>query len=73
MISDIFINAPDLPDTLSTIGWVLPLRHMSFVAVQASSGQPLGDEWLLHVAVIMAWTVVAGVLAARLFRWEARR
>jgi ABC-type multidrug transport system permease subunit len=71
MISDIFINAPDLPDTLSTIGWVFPLRHMSYVAVQASSGQPLGGEWLLHLAVIMAWAFVAGVLAARFFRWEA--
>lgn len=73
MISDIFINAPDLPDTLSTIGWIFPLRHMSYVAVQASSGQAVGIEWLGHIAVIAAWGLVAAIIASRLFRWEPRR
>jgi hypothetical protein len=36
-------------------------------AVDAANG-----AWprLLHVAVMLAWTIGAGVLAARVFRWE---
>ncbi len=73
MISDIFVNAPELPQTLSTIGWIFPLRHMAFVAAQASSGQALGAEWLLHLAAISVWGVVAALLTVKFFRWEPRR
>ena len=72
MISDIFINSPDLPATMSTIGWIFPLRHMSAVAVVASSGQDLGALWWGHLGVIAVWGLVAALLAARLFRWEPR-
>jgi ABC-type multidrug transport system permease subunit len=73
MISDIFVNAPDLPPVLSTIGWVFPLRHMAWLATQTAYGAGVGSEWLLHAAAIAAWGVVAGLLAWRLFRWEPRR
>ena len=73
MISDIFVNAPDLPATLSAIGWTFPLRHMAHAAAQASSGQALDAGWLAHLGVITLWGVVAGLLAWRLFRWEPRR
>ncbi len=72
MISDIFINSTDLPATMSAIGWAFPLRHMSAVAVVASSGQDLGAAWWGHLAVIAVWGVAAGLLAWRLFRWEPR-
>jgi ABC-type multidrug transport system permease subunit len=73
MISDIFVNAPNLPPVLSTIAWVFPLRHMSWLATQTAYGAGVSSEWLLHAAVIAAWGAVAGLLAWRLFRWEPRR
>jgi ABC-2 type transport system permease protein len=72
MVSDIFINTLDLPDTMSAIGWTFPLRHMSAIAVAASAGQDLGAAWWGHVAVVAVWGLVAAALAARLFRWEPR-
>lgn len=73
MISDIFVNAPNLPPVLSAIAWAFPLRHMSWVAAQTSYGAGVGSEWLLHLGVVAAWGIVAAVLAWRLFRWEPRR
>jgi ABC-2 type transport system permease protein len=72
MISDIFINSTDLPDLMSAIGWAFPLRHMSALAVVASSGQDIGAVWWGHLGVIALWGLVAALLAARLFRWEPR-
>jgi ABC-type multidrug transport system permease subunit len=73
MISDIFVNAPDLPSVLSTIAWSFPLRHMAWLAAQTSSGAAPGTEWLMHLGVVVAWGLVAGLLAWRLFRWEPRK
>jgi len=73
MISDIFVNAPDLPPVLSTIAWVFPLRHMSWLAVQTSSGGDLGAAWAMHLAAIALWGIVAALLSWRFFRWEPRR
>jgi len=73
MISDIFVNAPELPSVLSAIAWTFPLRHMAWLAAQTSSGATPGGEWLMHLGVIAAWGLVAGLLAWRLFRWEPRR
>jgi ABC-2 type transport system permease protein len=72
MVSDIFINTTALPDTMSAIGWTFPLRHMSYVAVAASSGTGMGAEYWQHLAVIALWGLVAAVIAARVFRWEPR-
>ena len=72
MISDIFVNAPDLPPVLSTIGWIFPLRHMSWLATQTAYGAGVGGEWLMHAAAIAVWGGVAALLAWRLFRWEPR-
>ena len=72
MVSDIFINSPNLPSTMSAIGWAFPLRHMSNVAVAASSGQNLGAQWWGHIAVIALWGLVAAVIASRLFHWEPK-
>ena len=70
MISDIFVNAPDLPTVLSTIAWIFPLRHMAWLAAQTTSGGEFAAEWFLHLAVVAVWGVVAALLAWRLFRWE---
>jgi ABC-type multidrug transport system permease subunit len=73
MISDIFVNAPDLPPVLSTIAWIFPLRHMSWLATQTAYGAGIGSEWLMHAAAVAVWGAVAALLAWRLFRWEPRR
>ena len=73
MISDIFVNTPQMPTALSAIAWAFPLRHMAWAAAHTAAGDPLDATWLLHVGVIAAWGLVAGLLAWRLFRWEPRR
>ena len=73
MISDIFVNAPELPSALSAIAWTFPLRHMAWLAAQTTSGAGLGGEWLMHLGAVAAWGLVAGLLAWRLFRWEPLR
>ena len=72
MVSDIFINSPELPTLMSALGWTFPLRHMAAVAVSVSSGQALDLVLWGHVGVILLWGLVAGVVAARFFRWEPR-
>ncbi len=73
MISDIFVNAPELPTVLSSIAWTFPLRHMAWIAAQTTSGADFTAEWFLHLGVVACWGVVAGLLAWWLFRWEPRR
>lgn len=64
-------------------GLWIPRESMSGVLLAISDFSPLGagvqslqdaaaGQWpqLLHVAVLVGWTVVAGGLAARFFRWE---
>ena len=72
MVSDIFINSPELPTAMSALGWTFPLRHMAAAAVAVSSGRPMDAQFWLHLGVIALWGAVAGLLAARLFRWEPR-
>ncbi|WP_116950737.1 ABC transporter permease [Jiangella endophytica] len=64
-------------------GLWIPRESMNDVLLRISDATPLGagvqslqdaaaGDWpqLLHVAVLLGWTVVAGGLAARYFRWE---
>lgn len=68
---------------LFTAGLWAPRDTMSSVLRRISDFSPLGagvqslqdtaaGHWpqLLHVAVMLGWTIVAGGLAARYFRWE---
>jgi len=72
MVSDIFINSAELPATMSAIGWAFPLRHMSAIAVAASSGQGLSAGWWQHLAVVALWGLAAALVTSRIFRWEPR-
>ncbi|WP_157008845.1 ABC transporter permease [Agromyces laixinhei] len=64
-------------------GLWIPRASMHPILVTISDFTPLGagvaslqdaaaGEWpqLLHLAVLLGWTLVAGALAARFFRWE---
>ncbi|MEV7966039.1 ABC transporter permease [Sphaerisporangium sp. NPDC088356] len=52
------------------------LRRLSDFTPTGAFGQALRDTWagaspqVLHLAVLAVWALVAGVLAARTFRWE---
>jgi ABC-2 type transport system permease protein len=52
------------------------LRKVSDFTPTGPFGQALRDSWSgttpepLHLAVLFAWTLIAGYTAARLFRWE---
>ncbi|WP_139417942.1 ABC transporter permease [Agromyces laixinhei] len=64
-------------------GLWIPREKMNAVLLTISDFSPLGagvaslqdaaaGDWpqLLHLAVMLGWTIVAGALAARFFRWE---
>lgn len=63
----LWIPRASMSDVLRTISDFTPLG----AGVQSLQDAAAGD-WpqLLHVAVMLGWTVVAGAVAARYFRWE---
>lgn len=63
----LWIPRDSMSDVLRTISDLTPLG----AAVQSLQDATAG-HWpqLLHLVVMLAWTVLAGALAARFFRWE---
>lgn len=63
----IWLPRSEMPDVLLTISDLSPLG----AGVQSLQDAAEGN-WpqMLHVIVLLAWTVVAGGLASRFFRWE---
>lgn len=67
LFAGVWVPRSVMPDALLTISDLTPIGAM----VQA-----MGDAWagttpdLTSLAVIALWTVAAGLLAVRLFRWE---
>jgi ABC-2 type transport system permease protein len=63
----LWVPRASMPDVLRRISDFTPLG----AGVQSLSDAAAG-HWpqLLHVAVMLGWTLVAGGLAARYFRWE---
>ncbi len=72
-VSDLFVIA-ELPPWLDRLGWVFPLKHLvnalgdAFNPLIATSGFFPG-----HLAVIAAWGVAGGLVAAWAIRRDARR
>jgi ABC-2 type transport system permease protein len=64
-LGGIFISWSSLPSGMQTIGRVLPSYHLAQLGWNAAAGRPLG---LSHVAVLAAWTVGLGAIAA--WRWR---
>ncbi len=69
-ISDMFMVGTTMPDWLSTVGWLFPLRHLSAAFAEALDpyGSGAGFAWE-HLAVIAAW----GLAGAALATWLVRR
>jgi ABC-type multidrug transport system permease subunit len=71
-ISDLFVIA-EMPPWLDRLGWVFPLKHL--VDALGDAFNPLvGTSGLFpdHLAVIAAWGMVGGLVAAWAIRREAR-
>jgi ABC-2 type transport system permease protein len=54
-----------LPSGMQTVGKLLPSYHLAQLGWNAAAGRPLG---MSHVAVLAAWTVGLGAIAA--WRWR---
>jgi ABC-2 type transport system permease protein len=64
-LGGIFISWNSLPHGMQTVGKILPSYHLAQLGWNAAAGRPLG---LSHVAVLAAWTVGLGAIAA--WRWR---
>jgi len=67
-LGGIFIQWNSLPHAMQLIGKVLPSYHLAQLGWNAAAGRGIGLE---HVAVLAAWTVGLGLIAARLWRSES--
>lgn len=73
-ISDLFIPMQSAPSWLTTFASVFPLRHLAIAVRTAFNPFETGAGFEpMHLAVVVAWGVVAALFAARYFRWEPRR
>jgi ABC-type multidrug transport system permease subunit len=70
-ISNVFV-AGQMPAWLDTVGALLPLKHLAHSLVTVLDPTGPSVSWT-GVAVMMAWLVLAALLAVRLFRWEPSR
>ena len=72
-ISDIFVVGAHFPTALEWVSWFFPLRHASSALTEALAPGVTGTGLAFdHLGVLVAWTVVAAVVIARRFHWEAR-
>lgn len=70
-VSDIFLVVGG-PEWMATLGSLFPLKHLQNALSDVLSATATGGTWW-HVAALLAWGVVAGALAVRLFRWHRVR
>lgn len=68
-ISDVFSVGG--PEWMGTLGSVLPLKHLQNGLADALAGAATTGTWW-HAAALVGWALVAGALALRFFRWQAR-
>jgi ABC-2 type transport system permease protein len=67
-ISGVFYSTDDLPDALTAIAEVLPLKHLIDGLSEAIVGG--GSDIGTAAVVVAAWAAAALVLAVRFFKWE---
>lgn len=73
-ISDVFYSAAALPSWLSSIAEVFPVKHFANAMQTAFTASP--NAWGvsgIDLLVMLAWTIVATVIAVKNFKWEPRR
>ncbi|EWT02402.1 hypothetical protein N865_06100 [Intrasporangium oryzae NRRL B-24470] len=73
-ISDMFMIGGRMPDWLSTIGWLFPLRHLTAVFRDALNPYLSGAGFELdHLAVLALWGLAGAVAATLLLRRDRDR
>lgn len=72
-ISDIFFPPGLLPEWLSGLAWLFPVKHFA-VALRATFDPHTAGPGLAigHLAVLLAWGLAGALVAARRFSWEPR-
>lgn len=72
-VSDVFLFPPSMPQWLSLIAGVFPLRHFSDAALGALNTTDVAGAWGSNLAWVAAWGVAGGAAAWWAFRWRAAR
>ncbi|HEU5470074.1 MAG TPA: ABC transporter permease [Actinophytocola sp.] len=69
-LSGTFFPIDQTPDWVQTVSKVLPLRHMNDGVMDFMvRGRPISAMWV-PCLILLAFAVVIGFIAARVFRWE---
>ncbi|MDG2114989.1 MAG: ABC transporter permease [Actinomycetota bacterium] len=73
-VSDVFIpTSDDTPGFIVLIGDIFPIKHLSLALGQTFDPVIVGTPMAWgHWAVITAWGLLGGAIAARRFRWTPR-
>ena len=73
-ISDMFMMTGQMPDWLTTIGWLFPLKHLTAVFADALNPYLTGSGFELgHLAVIALWGLAGAVVATVQLRRDRDR
>ena len=73
-ISDVFVVGSQLPDWLSRVAWLFPLRHFADALSDAFNPYLSGTGFAPgHLAVLAAWGLAGVLVAVRWFSWEPRQ
>ena len=71
-ITDMFMPIEMMPDWVQTIGPWLPGYAIAHLVRPALADGIVSDTWPQNLLMLAVYTAVSLVLAARLFKWEAR-
>ncbi|MGQ0602548.1 MAG: ABC transporter permease [Anaerolineales bacterium] len=71
-ITDLFMPIEMMPGWVQTVGPWLPGYAMAQLVRTALADGTLATDWPRHVLMLAVYTGVSLVLAARLFKWEAK-
>lgn len=73
-ISDMFMFSGQMPDWLTTVGWIFPLKHLTALFSDALNPYLTGSGFQLeHLAVILLWGVVGAAVATVQLRHDRDR
>ncbi|NJP45442.1 ABC transporter permease [Actinacidiphila epipremni] len=71
-LSGAFYPADLLPGWIRTASWVLPLRYLDDGLTDVLAGRASAGSLALDCGGLVAFAVVFGLIAARIFRWSNR-
>lgn len=66
-VSDVF--GPAGPNWMVALGSAFPVKHLQNALSDLFAGVVSSSTWV-HVSVLALWTILAGLLAVRVFRWS---